>query len=258
MPVISNLVFTVTASTIVATWNTDTSSDSNLSAGSKGGIDNGVAADSTNHQCIVTGLSPSTVYSCYVTSGGTSSTPQNVQTGASPSRTVITNASFSGTRLTSSLEGDTYYNFVSSDGNTYVTQDDGTGFVNGSPNSGSNMQIGQWTNQSTLTGVNVNALSAYGAIATSNGSDGPSGHPLSNKLSGLFGLNGHLFAFQERQDQTDAGSGIATDFFGNIMMDDANHGATWNSWQTPAHSVPVVYLLIRSVPTCSRTATSES
>ncbi len=73
MPVISALLFFKTDSTIVATWTTDVSADSNLTAGGKAAIDNGVAANSTSHQCIVTGLLASTVYSCIVTSGGTSS-----------------------------------------------------------------------------------------------------------------------------------------------------------------------------------------
>src|SRR4030095_13290151 len=89
-PVISDLVYTVTESTIVATWTTDIAADSNLSAGGKAAIDNGFAANSTSHQAVVTGLLPSTLYSCIVTSGGTSSAPQNVTTNAAQTRIVVT------------------------------------------------------------------------------------------------------------------------------------------------------------------------
>ena len=120
MPVISNLQYTVTDTTIVATWTTDVSSDSNIFAGAKAGIDNGVAASSTSHQAVVTGLSPNTVYSCYVTSGGTSSTPQNQTTNAAPVRILITGVSLDATILGSN-SGDSWFSFLSNDGNEYVT-----------------------------------------------------------------------------------------------------------------------------------------
>src|SRR5580765_5307465 len=93
MPVISNLVFTKTDSTIVGTWDTDTSSDSNLTAGGKAAIDNGVAPNTTTvHQCVVTGLLANTSYSCVVTSGATSSSPQSITTNVAQTRLRVTSA----------------------------------------------------------------------------------------------------------------------------------------------------------------------
>src|SRR5215472_15032421 len=144
MPVISGLSYTVTDSTIVAVWTTDVSADSNLSAGGKAAIDNGVAANGTSHQCIVTGLLPSTTYSCFVTSGGSSSSPQNVTTNALQSRTLVTSAS-NGSVTNGSVSNnysDTQRTFLSNDNKVYVTQDDGKGIVVGTPQSpGFNTQV---------------------------------------------------------------------------------------------------------------------
>jgi hypothetical protein len=224
MPVISNLVYTVTDTTIVATWTTDVSSDSNLSAGGKAAIDNGVAANSTSHQAIVCGLSPNTVYSCFVTSGGTSSTSQNVTTNASPTRTVLKSIQSFGTGTSSTNHGDTNYTFVSSDNNTYITECDGQGFVSGTPNAGANAQLGVLTNESTLVGTAVNLLTGYGGQGTSTGTDGPSGSALTNKITGLFGMLGNLYLFMTRQGSQGGA------WYNNVIMS-TNKGATWNNYQ---------------------------
>ena len=222
MPVISNLVYTATDTTIVATWTTDVSSNSSLYAGTKAAIDNGVAANSTSHQAIVTGLLPNTGYSCYVTSGGTSSSPQSVTTNVAQTRTPPVSATF-GTTTIGTVHGDSLNTFVSSDNNTYGFLDD----VYSSPFN-SNMAFVEITNESTLAISQVNALSAYGTSATTNGTDGPSGAPMSNKLSGIFGMGGNVYLFQTR---TPYGS-PQPQFFANIMQSE-NHGTTWNSWQAP-------------------------
>ena len=227
---ISGLSYAVTDTTIVGTWTTSPASNSNITCGAKNGIDNGVAANSTSNQAIVTGLSPSTLYSCTVTSGSTTSSPQNVTTSAAAVRTPITSLNV-GPPTTTTVHGDTIYNFVSSDNSTYNTMDDGYGWT--TPNAGANMQIDKLTNESTFQGSTVNLLTAYGGFATSNGTDGPSGSAQTNKLSGIFGFSGDLFLFAGRGEYCGTGHVNQNAWYGNIMLSQ-NHGTTWNSWQAPA------------------------
>ena len=136
--------------------------------------------------------------------------------------------------------GDDFATFVSSDGNTYITTDDGQGFAS-SGTTNANMQINVLTNESTFAANNVNALTNYGAFSTFNGTDGPSGRALSNKQTGLFGMAGNLYMFQNRSDAPGTGHPTFQEYYGNIMMS-PDHGATWNSWQAPgtfnANGVP--------------------
>lgn len=225
MPVISNLVYTVTDTTIVATWTTDVAADSNLSAGGKAAIDNGVAANSTSHQAIVVGLAPSTLYSCTVTSGGTSSSPQNVTTNVAPVRKLVVAATLGSIQTVANApQGDTYRTFVSSDNNTYITQDDGYGFVAGSPNSGYNTQLGVLTDENLFAGT-LKSLSAYGAFNTLTGTDGPGSAAMTNKSTGLFGLNGNLHMFVYRQFPPT----YSTWRYCNWIKS-TDHGATWNNF----------------------------
>ena len=231
MPVISNLVFTKTESTIVATWTTDVSADSNLTAGGKAAIDNGVAANSTSHQAIVTGLLNNSTYSCIVTSGGTSSSPQNVTTNAAPTRIPIrwaTNGVVTTAPFAAPSGGDSIYTFVSSDNITYATMNDGFGFT-GSDNAGANLQVGKFTNDSTLAGANVNIMSSYLGFATQNGTDGPGGIALRGATHGPFGLNGRLFLSLARADNLGTFAGM-----GNVIGDNADHGASWNRYDIPS------------------------
>jgi hypothetical protein len=234
MPVISNLVYTVTDTTIVATWTTDTSSDSNLSAGGKAAVDNGLAANSTSHQAIVAGLAPSTLYSCIVTSGGTSSSPQNVTTSVAHSTTPITVVGF-GTDHVTTADGDITYNFLSNDNITYMMRDDAKTPPGGA---GFNQQMDTVTNESTLALSLVNGMSAYGAYATENGTDGPAGHTLSNKGNGLFGMAGSLFWFTGRHYIVGSSR---QQYYGNVIRSD-DHGATWSNFSAPttfnANGVP--------------------
>jgi len=224
-PVISALSFAVTDSTIVATWTTDIAADSNLTAGGKAAIDNGVAANGTAHQCIVTGLVPSTVYSCFVTSGGVSSSPQNVTTAATQTRIAINAGWMSApSQIGTSPSGDTYRSFCSNDGSMYMTQDDGNGFVAGSPNGGYNTEIGKITNETTFAGTLI-SLANYGGFNSTNGTDGPGNAAMTNKSTGLIGLNGNLHAFVYRQFPPT----YSTNRYCNWIKS-TDHGATWNNF----------------------------
>jgi len=230
-PVISNIVLTATESTIVATWTTDISADSNLTVtggsfpSGKNAIDNGVAANSTSHQCVVTGLDNSTVFSCVVTSGATSSSPQNKTTLAAPDRTAITSVEF-GTPTATSNDGDIPYNFTSNDNVTYMVRDDAKTPPGGA---GSNQQLDQITNETTLAISQVNGLSAYGTYSTTNGTDGPGGIALSNKGNGLFGMAGSLFMFTGRHE---INGSTRRQFYGNVIRSD-DKGATWSNFNNP-------------------------
>jgi Chitobiase/beta-hexosaminidase C-terminal domain len=230
MPVISNLVFTKTDSTIVATWDTDTSSDSNLTVGGNPAPDNGLAANKTiGHQCIMPNLLPNTLYSCTVTSGGTSSSPQNVTTNLAQTRTVVTSATMGSISFNAnaSISGDTFHNCVASDGFTYMACDDGNGLVLNSAASG-NTQMAKLTDESQMTGTRI-SLSDYGAFNSTNGTDGPGDTPMTNKSTGVFALNGHLFNFVYRQYPPS----YSTNRYANWIRSD-NNGATWNNFTAPS------------------------
>ena len=234
MPVISNIVYTVTDTTIVVTYTTDTSSDTNLSAGGKAAIDNGVAANSTSHQAIVTGLVPNTTYSCVVTSGGTSSAAQNVTTAVAQTRTPIlsaTNGAATQTQDNTKQWGDTFFTCVADDNNTYLCMGDGYGLA-AAQNAGANMQVCKITNETTFVGTSVNLLTNYFGFNTFNGTDGPSGGTLTNKPTGIYSLNGHLFIWSSRN------TGISGTFpFGGqyscAVQKSTDHGATWANWEHP-------------------------
>ena len=220
----------------MATWTTDTSSDSNLSAGGKAAIDNGVAANSTSHQCVVTGLLPSTLYSCIVTSGGTSSSPQNVTTAASPTRFLVNSATMGGvSQLGGTQRGDTFNTVVGSDNNTYLSMDDGSGLALGGPFR--NTQVSKVTNETTFAGVAASTLDNYGGAATTDGTDGPGGVAMTNKSTGIFAINGNLHYFVYRQL-------VPTAWRYCNWIKSPNFGATWNNFTAPstfvANGTPVL------------------
>ena len=227
--VISDLLLTASATTIVATWTTSESSDSNLSCGGKAAIDNGVAPAGTSHQAIVAGLAPGTTYSCVVTSGGVSSTAQNVTTNGPEVRTLVTGA-MNGPVSSAGNYGDTNRTFVSSDNKTYITQDDGYGFA-ATHNAGYATQLGVLTNESTFVGTPT-GLTAYGALAEEDGTDGPSGDEMTNKSSGLFGMLGNLYMFVYRQYPPT----YSSNRYGNIIKSE-DKGASWNNFTAPADFV---------------------
>jgi len=227
---ITGLTYTPSDTTIVATWYTSGASSTAMTCGGIPGVDNNTAPNGTFHQSIVAGLSATSVYSCTVTSGATSSTAQNVTTTAAATRTPLTSVSF-GSPTTTGVHGDTVDSFISNDNKTYVTEDDGYGFT-GSPNAGANMQVGVLTTESTLTGTLVNLLTSYGAFDTSTGTDGPSGAAQTNKLSGIFSMAGTLYLWANRDQYGTTGNLTQTAWYGNIMKS-LDHGATWNSFVNP-------------------------
>ena len=213
-PVISSLAFSKTDTTIVATWTTDLLTDSNMTAGGKAAIDNGLQTQVTSHQAIVTGLTPSTLYSCVVISGGVSSTPQNVTTNAAQSRTAILSAANSAP-TNSGTHGDTIYNFISNDNVEYNVMNDGNGWQN-PIGSFIHAQIDSLSNESTLTGSVVNVFSNQ-----------PTGTPIYS--SGLFGMGGVLYNFLTSY----TASNPQVQIYGYIAQS-PDHGVTWNSWYSPS------------------------
>src|SRR4030095_11142481 len=67
---------------------------------------------------------------------------------------------------------------------------------------------------------------------TTNGTDGPAGIALRGGTYGIFGLAGRLFMHLGRNNQ---GAGpTPTNWYGNIIGDNADHGATWNRYDIPS------------------------
>lgn len=217
--------FQVTDTTIVATGITASATTSSLTCGGKAAIDNGVAAASTSHQNIVVGLTANTAYSCSVTWGSFTSPAKSVTTAVAQTRTPVLVASLSTpTIVPNANHGDTLYTFVSNDNKSYITEGDGYGFVQSTPNAGANMQLGVLTNETTgaFAGTTVNLLTAYGAWDTTNGTDGPGGAAMTNKPTGLFSMAGNLYIFATRQ--------LQGAYFNNIV-ESTNKGSTWNNYQ---------------------------
>lgn len=227
--VITGLAYSQSDTTVVATWYTTNPSNSTLFCGGKAAVDNNVQAEATYHQAIVVGLTASTPYSCYVQSGAVASSTSTVTTNAAQTRTPITAVQMGPATLTSATAGDTMYNCVSNDNVTYVDQDDGTGFS--SANAGANQQIDKLTTEATLLGSTVNLMTNFGFDNTTNGSDGPSGVPLSDKLNGMWCMGGQLYSFHSRVKY--GSSGVAQLQIGGDIIRSADHGLTWNSWQNP-------------------------
>ena len=230
-PIISALVFTKTDTTVAATWTTDIAANSNIFAGSKAGVDNGVAANGTAHAAIVAGLLPQTTYSCTVSSSGTTSTPQNVTTNAAATRIQITAASNGAVTLGSASNnyGDTQRTFLSNDGNVYIVSNDGKGFVAATPNAGFSINLAALSNEVNMTGGATLIAAPYGALAATNGTDGPGLAAMTNKTSGHIGLNGNLHVFCYRQFPPT----YTTNRYCNWIKS-TDHGATWNNFNAPS------------------------
>lgn len=224
---ISGLTFAATATTIVASWTTSSAADSNLYCGGKPAIDNGFQQGLTSgHLAIVTGLNPSSSYSCYVVSAGTASTPSSVSTSASATRTPIRSATLGTVNSwTTTGVGDNQYNVVSSDGLTYSVLDDTT-----ANSLNANQAIVKFTNETNMTVSTVNAMSGFGAQSTFNGTDGPGKTGMSNKLWGLWSQSGGLCAWEGRLAQ----NWPQSSWYPWLMCDHGDHGATWNTFQAPA------------------------
>jgi hypothetical protein len=227
---ISGVVFTpVSDTSIVAQWTTDTPADSNAFCGGVPADDNGrQTAVTTTHEVVFTGLIATSSYPCHVTSAGISSSTQNVETLSPATRTPIL-LGILGPVTSTSYTGDILANFLSSDNFHYLGIDDST-----SPGSSANMSLLKITNESTLAMSSVNSLSSYGAAGTTNGTDGPGGVALSYKQSSLFGMNGCLYLYTNRNLYSSGGTVPQTAYFGNVIADNCNHGATLNNHQAPA------------------------
>jgi len=226
-PTISAVTQSTSATTVVLQWTTSIASDSRGNCGSEEAVDDGIQSGVTSHEIIVAGLSPSTSYTCTVVSGTTTATI-TATTTALAATTPITGISigsitnYNSTSPPSQMNGDTFYNFVSNDGTTYMTTDDTIGW--GPTGTSSAILLAKFTSLSPLTGTNVNPLSGYGPCCTPQGQQG-----LSPKLNGLWGQAGQLYISLTNQLQT----GFAYFQFYGSMIFSNDHGATWNNMQAP-------------------------
>jgi hypothetical protein len=247
---ISTPVPTATDTTISATFSSNIPATPDLKCGpstpTKDAIDAGIdRSGPLNHTQIVAGLSASTAYSCQasVTANATTVTANfSISTTATPATTPITSLTLGTPSAYNSINpsnqgmADTFYNCKSSDGNSYMVNDDTSGFtISGVPsftaglNAGGQQSVMAVTNESPLTIQTVNMFPLYGPW------HGPGGTPvylsdgLSSKAFGIFCLQGNLFLQVGRQNQSNSqpGGGLALTK-GNILMS-ANHGLTWNN-----------------------------
>ena len=244
---ISNVASSPSASSIVATWQTSYAVASTLACGTSAGAYNIAAVDATDsaaltHQSIVAGLQASTTYYCQVSSGGGAQAVTStftVTTTADLPSMPITGLSmgaitqYDAINPANQMWGDTYYNCRSNDGTTYLTSGDTTGWQeSGSPAQNyTAMQLVKFTNESPLAGVTVNPFTAYGAASTGTGDD-----HRSQKPSGLFCMNGQIFAATGRQTNiATGGMGTATAFtqYAGQVISSADKGASWNNFQSP-------------------------
>ncbi len=218
---LSALAFTVTDTTIAATWTTAIACDSNLSAGGKTAVDNGVQSSVTSHWAIVTGLTPNTIYSCIVTSGFVSSSAQNVTTLVAHATVPITAYSL-GSAVQLTKYGDDMCSFVSNDNIEYIMQDDGSGLPpDGSESVGAHFQLLKITNETpgSFAGSQVNEFANY-----TNASD--------IYQTGLFGFHGNLYAITNISTESTEFPVTYNETYGGIIKS-TDHGATWNNWQAP-------------------------
>jgi len=232
-PAISAASCSPSATTLACQWTTNIGSDSRTScvagAVTEQANDNGVQSNVTAHQNIVAALIPSTAYVCTLVSGNTSTTV-SATTNALAATIPITGISL-GTATQYNLaspphtmDGDTFSNFQSNDGITYVsTNDTVTGWNGNSVNAA--MMLAKFTSLSPITGADVNTLSGYGPCCTPQGPLG-----LSPKINSIIGMGGQLFLmFTNQLENSSPGN---PQFFGSIITS-PDHGATWNNMQAP-------------------------
>lgn len=226
-PAISALTQTVDANTVVLSWTTSIAADSRAACGSEQSPDNGIDAPSTSHSVVVAGLTPSTLYSCVVTSGSTSQTI-SATTHALPTTTPITGISVgSETNYnttpapTCTMTGDTYYNTRSNDGVTYMLTMDTSGW-NCQANNSSSLQISKFTQETpNLVGSTVNYLTAF-----------PYNYPTPTaKAGGLMSIAGTFYMLLNRLGITV--NPTYEPIMSGSIISSPDHGATWNNFQTP-------------------------
>ncbi len=228
-PAISGLTASPSATTVVLQWTTSIGSDSRGHCGTEEAVDDGMQSVVTSHQIIVAGLAPSTGYTCTVQSGASTATV-STRTNALATSKPITSVSigtatqYNTTSPPHAMNGDTFYNFVSNDGTTYITTDDTVGWSGGSVSAA--IMLAKFTSLSPMVGTNVNTLSGYGPCCKPQGPQG-----LSPKLNGLWGQAGQLYISLTNQKQQKGTT--YPQYFGSLIMS-PDHGATWNNMQSPA------------------------
>lgn len=231
--VISSLTESADATTVVLQWTTNVTTNSTASCGSENAADNPVTtnANTTTHENVVAGLSPSTGYTCTVTSDYATQTI-SATTSALATSTPITGISlgtiteYNSTSPPHQAQCDTYANAVSNDGNTYFVCDDVANDNGFSGSQSSAVSLAEFTSlSSTLVAANVNALSGYGACCTTDTPDG-----YSPKGQGLFAMGGVLYMAFGRQLESQSAYNIQ--YAGQIIAS-PDHGATWNNFQYP-------------------------
>ena len=251
-PVISGLTSSPDSLTIVASWQTQTSSSSNMACGLTAGnytnaaADNGIATGVTAHMSVVAGLLPSHTYSCQVSSSnsaGTATATFSAATTALPASIPATGVSYSAPTKYNSIHAsnqgnaDTFYGacFAGvSAPDCYVTNDDTHGFtVSGLP-TGVNAPISlvHWLTLSPLVGQTIQVFTNYGGQARPTGDDG-----LSEKDSGLFAMANILYMAVGRQQNTvtKPSSGKLAYFPQRSaqIIASADRGMSWDNFQTP-------------------------
>src|ERR1700744_477793 len=200
-------------------------------------VDNNVITG-VAHQQIVSGLTPSTAYTCQAggTNGTTVTATFTATTNATPSQTAITGISFSTPTSVQTVgsctaDADTRYNAVSNDGNDYYIVDDTQGDrCSGVPPVGdSNMTISKWNSLTPPAGQTTNFLTGMGLAGAASTFD-----HFSAKAGSLFGMQGMLFLWASGQQNQCCGLPSSSTAYpetgGNLMMS-PDHGATWNNFQ---------------------------
>jgi hypothetical protein len=228
-PTISALTQSVDANTVVLSWTTSVASDSRAHCGSRESHDDGVQSGVTSHQLVVSGLAPSTGYTCTVQSGSTTQTIAATTTALAAS-TPITGLSYgtwtdyNATSPPFTMTGDTYYNTRSNDGITYLLTMDTSGW-NGAANFTSSLLVAKFTSESPLTATTVNYLSAYGYPSANPALQPEATDP---KSGGLISVAGVLYMTFARLD------GILGNYepiTAGSLIASADHGAHWNNLQ---------------------------
>lgn len=230
--VISSVTASPDANTVVLSWTTDISADSRASCGSQQSHSNGDAAAATSHTITVSGLTPSTAYTCTVQSGSTTATVSSTTTALATTvpATGLVYGAFINYNTTPTppftMTGDTYYNAVSNDGANYMLTMDTSGW-NGGANFSASLMLAKFSSLSPLTGTNVNLLSGYKGSALITDA----------KAGGLMSIAGSLYVLLNRITTSGTNAPYEPITAGSIIVS-PDHGANWNNIQNPQGSFP--------------------
>jgi hypothetical protein len=240
-PDITQVEPSTSASTISTSFHTSSVATPSLACGTTSGTYDHVALDSEartglTHEQIVTGLAPSTEYYCQITAGSqtsafTASTIAQADSTPITGLSVGTPTNYNDLNSHNSGSGDTYYNCTSSDDVTYVTADDTFGFrtdgfdtncwddYDSSCTPNSPMSIGKFDN-GTVGAWQIettNYINGYGVVSTES------------KNTGLWCMEGKLFMVIGKADSWEGGAIIHS---GGQVIWSADHGRSWNNFQT--------------------------